>query len=139
MSRVATLSASTFCATYRAELRDGEIGKPGAPQGQVGAVKLEEETGLDNGVVLPLHHLCHGCQIRFSGLVVRLGKKLASVPGETAVMKTSSTGRPAVAALRLAMSFSTAAKSFQATGALHAGRRYGVASARGPGGELLRF
>src|SRR5712691_5730997 len=49
------------------------------------------------------------------------------VPGDTAVMNTSCTGRPAVAALRFAMSFSTAAKSFHAIGALHAGRRYGLA------------
>src|SRR5438445_13555392 len=50
----------------RAELRDGEIGKPGATQGQVGTVELQEKTGLDDSVVLLLHHLCHGFQVCFA-------------------------------------------------------------------------
>src|SRR5215831_18916460 len=59
-----------------AELRDGEIRKPGAAQGQVGTIELQEETGLDDGVVLPLHHLCHGFQVRFSARVVSVREKV---------------------------------------------------------------
>src|SRR5262245_26643567 len=61
---------------YCAELRDREIRKPGAAQGEVRAVELQEETGLDDGVVLPLHHLCHGFQVGLSARVVSVREKV---------------------------------------------------------------
>ena len=61
---------------YRAELRDREIRKPGAPQGEVGAVELEDEARLDNRFILALHHLRHGFQIRFSGRIIAVGEKI---------------------------------------------------------------
>src|SRR5262249_28658005 len=60
----------------RAKLRYGEVGKPGTAQGQVRAVELEHETGLDDGLVFSLHHLCHGFQVRFSGRVIAVGEKV---------------------------------------------------------------
>src|SRR5262245_25596751 len=41
---------------HGAELLDREVRKPGAAEGQIGAVELEKETRLDNRFILPLHY-----------------------------------------------------------------------------------
>ena len=77
MFLVAALSASHF-GRPRYGTPVGEIRKPGAPQGQVGAVELQEETRLDNRFVFPLHHLRHGFQVGFSGRIIAVREKVGN-------------------------------------------------------------
>ena len=106
-----------------AELRKIEVGVLDVPaHAEVGAVDLQHQAGLRDGLVFVAHRLGDGVKIGLVVLVVVVAKNSDTTPGEAALRNPPADVTPASAALRLSTSVRAACGSRTLIGALQAGR-----------------